>query len=214
MQSLTQDGWSEARSPRQSPPFSAFDETRHRNGAGRLERRSAPQNLEQHSSASRHSEGGTQLKFLVIIEKGPNNLSAYLPDLPGCVSAGRDREEVLRNIREADEGHLEVMREYRRCDACRQYLRPSKSRSQLESKWGRCYFFPLYWFQFICSPTAISIWSASDIAVGTSSPYSRMTSRWPSAASRMFRNTSSRSRPVLTQPGMGKRPKDCLVPSR
>lgn len=52
------------------------------------------------------------MKFLVIIEKGPNNLSAYLPDLPGCVSTGRDREEVLRNIREAVEGHLEVMREY------------------------------------------------------------------------------------------------------
>ncbi len=52
------------------------------------------------------------MKFLVIIEKGPNNLSAYLPDLPGCVSTRRDREEVLRNIREAVEGHLEVMREY------------------------------------------------------------------------------------------------------
>jgi predicted RNase H-like HicB family nuclease len=52
------------------------------------------------------------MKFLVIIEKGPNNLSAYLPDLPGCVTTGRDRAEVLRNIREAIEGHLEVMREY------------------------------------------------------------------------------------------------------
>jgi predicted RNase H-like HicB family nuclease len=52
------------------------------------------------------------MKYLVIIETGPNNLSAYLPDLPGCVSTGRNVDEVLRNIREAVEGHLEVMREY------------------------------------------------------------------------------------------------------
>jgi predicted RNase H-like HicB family nuclease len=52
------------------------------------------------------------MKYVVIIEKGPNNLSAYLPDLPGCVSTGQDIDEVLRNIREAVEGHIEVMREY------------------------------------------------------------------------------------------------------
>jgi predicted RNase H-like HicB family nuclease len=52
------------------------------------------------------------MKYLVIIEKGPDNLSAYVPDLPGCVSTGRTIDEVLRNIREAVQGHLEVMREY------------------------------------------------------------------------------------------------------
>ena len=52
------------------------------------------------------------MKYVVIIEKGPNDLSAYLPDIPGCVSTGRNLEEVLRNIREAVEGHSEVMREY------------------------------------------------------------------------------------------------------
>ncbi len=52
------------------------------------------------------------MKYLVIIEKGPNNLSAYVPDLPGCTSAGNTLEEVLAGIREAVEGHLEVMREY------------------------------------------------------------------------------------------------------
>jgi predicted RNase H-like HicB family nuclease len=50
------------------------------------------------------------MKYLVIVEKGPDSLSAYVPDLPGCVSTGRTIEEVLRNIREAVEGHLEVMR--------------------------------------------------------------------------------------------------------
>jgi predicted RNase H-like HicB family nuclease len=52
------------------------------------------------------------VKYAVIIEKGEGNLSAYVPDLPGCVSTGGTTEEVLRNIREAIEGHLQVMREY------------------------------------------------------------------------------------------------------
>ena len=52
------------------------------------------------------------MKYLVIIEKGPNNFSAYVPDLPGCTSAGKTLEESLAGIREAVEGHLEVMREY------------------------------------------------------------------------------------------------------
>jgi predicted RNase H-like HicB family nuclease len=52
------------------------------------------------------------MKYLVIVEKGPDDLSAYVPDLPGCVSTGRTIEEVLHNVREAVEGHLEVMREY------------------------------------------------------------------------------------------------------
>jgi len=52
------------------------------------------------------------MKYTVIIEPGPNNYSAYVPDLPGCVSTGESYEEVIRNIREAIEGHLQIMREY------------------------------------------------------------------------------------------------------
>ena len=52
------------------------------------------------------------MKYLVIIEKAENNYSAYVPDLPGCVSTGDTAEETLKNIREAIEGHLEVMHEY------------------------------------------------------------------------------------------------------
>lgn len=51
------------------------------------------------------------MKFLVIIEKGENNCSAYVPDLPGCVSAGDTVDETIKNIREAIESHLEMMRE-------------------------------------------------------------------------------------------------------
>lgn len=51
-------------------------------------------------------------EYAVIYEWAGNNYSAYVPDLPGCVSTGRTREEIERNIREAIEGHLQVMQEY------------------------------------------------------------------------------------------------------
>jgi predicted RNase H-like HicB family nuclease len=50
-------------------------------------------------------------KYAVIIEQGANNLSAYVPDLPGCITTGRTIEEIERNIREAMELHLEGLRE-------------------------------------------------------------------------------------------------------
>jgi predicted RNase H-like HicB family nuclease len=50
-------------------------------------------------------------KYAVVIESGPNNLSAYVPDLPGCISTGRTIEEIKRNIREAIELHLEGLAE-------------------------------------------------------------------------------------------------------
>ena len=51
------------------------------------------------------------MKYLIIIEQADGNLSAYVPDLPGCVTTGATREEVLRNMREAIEFHLQGMRE-------------------------------------------------------------------------------------------------------
>jgi predicted RNase H-like HicB family nuclease len=50
-------------------------------------------------------------KYAVIIEKGPHNYGAYVPDLPGCVAVGDTVEEVEKLIREAIEFHLEGMRE-------------------------------------------------------------------------------------------------------
>jgi predicted RNase H-like HicB family nuclease len=52
------------------------------------------------------------MKYLVVIERGPSNFSAYVPDLPGCTSAGNTLDDALAGIREAIEGHLEVMREF------------------------------------------------------------------------------------------------------
>jgi len=50
-------------------------------------------------------------KYAVIIEHGPNNLSAYVPDLPGCITTGKTREEIEQNIREAIELHIHGLRE-------------------------------------------------------------------------------------------------------
>lgn len=50
-------------------------------------------------------------KYAIVIEQGEENLSAYVPDLPGCITTGRSVEEIERNIREAIELHLEGLRE-------------------------------------------------------------------------------------------------------
>lgn len=48
-------------------------------------------------------------RLLVIVEEGPGNLSAYSPDLLGCVAVGDSREEVERNMYDALQGHLRWM---------------------------------------------------------------------------------------------------------
>ena len=50
-------------------------------------------------------------KYLVVIEPTQTGFSAYSPDLPGCVSTGRTREEVEQNMREAIAFHVEGLRE-------------------------------------------------------------------------------------------------------
>ena len=51
------------------------------------------------------------MRYAVVIEKAERNYSAYVPDLPGCVSVGDTMEEAKAEIREAIEFHLEWMRE-------------------------------------------------------------------------------------------------------
>ena len=43
------------------------------------------------------------MRYAVVIEKAETGYSAYVPDLPGCVSVGRTCEDMDRNIREAIE---------------------------------------------------------------------------------------------------------------
>jgi len=51
------------------------------------------------------------MECTAILERGPNNWSAYVPDLPGCVAAARTREETEQLIREAVIFHLDGLRE-------------------------------------------------------------------------------------------------------
>ena len=52
------------------------------------------------------------MQYAVVIEhQEGSNYSAYVPDLPGCVSTGDTLEEIERNIREAIKFHLQGMRE-------------------------------------------------------------------------------------------------------
>ncbi len=48
-------------------------------------------------------------KYLYIIEKGKRNYSAYVPDLPGCISTGKTIKKTEKMIMEAIDFHVEGM---------------------------------------------------------------------------------------------------------
>jgi len=50
-------------------------------------------------------------RYLIVIERMDGGYSSYSPDLPGCVSTGKSREEAERNMREAIEFHLDGLRQ-------------------------------------------------------------------------------------------------------
>lgn len=49
-------------------------------------------------------------KYIIIIEKTPNNYSAYCPDLPGCIATGATIEEIIQRMKKAVEFHLEGLK--------------------------------------------------------------------------------------------------------
>ena len=51
-------------------------------------------------------------QYLIVIESGARNYSAYAPDVPGCVATGRTVEECEREMREALVFHFEGLREF------------------------------------------------------------------------------------------------------
>lgn len=51
------------------------------------------------------------MRYIIIIEKGPTNFSAYAPDFPGCVAASDTEEETIALMRDALALHIEDMRE-------------------------------------------------------------------------------------------------------
>lgn len=51
------------------------------------------------------------MRYAIVIEPGPPNYSAFIPDLPGCVATGETLDQLKENLREAIEMHLEGLRE-------------------------------------------------------------------------------------------------------
>ncbi len=50
------------------------------------------------------------MKLKVVLEPSDEGgYTVYVPSLPGCVSEGEDKEDALRNIREAIELYLEPL---------------------------------------------------------------------------------------------------------
>ncbi|MDB4906229.1 MAG: uncharacterized protein JWO05_1013 [Gemmatimonadetes bacterium] len=49
--------------------------------------------------------------YLIVIEASGTGFSAYSPDISGCVSTGKSREELESQMREAIELHVDGLRE-------------------------------------------------------------------------------------------------------
>jgi len=53
------------------------------------------------------------MKFRILIEKDEDGVFvAECPSLPGCVSQGKTRSEVLENIQDAVKGYLESLKKH------------------------------------------------------------------------------------------------------
>jgi len=51
------------------------------------------------------------MNYRVIIEQDEDGiLVARVPDLPGCATEGKTREELMANVREAIEAYLEALK--------------------------------------------------------------------------------------------------------
>jgi predicted RNase H-like HicB family nuclease len=50
-------------------------------------------------------------EYYVIFEWAGNTYSAYVPDLPGCISTGKTLEETEINIKEAIELYIDTLKQ-------------------------------------------------------------------------------------------------------
>ena len=51
------------------------------------------------------------MHYVVVVEETHTGYSAYVPDLPGCISVGDSQDELEKNIHEAILFHIEGMKE-------------------------------------------------------------------------------------------------------
>lgn len=54
----------------------------------------------------------SQMKYAIIIEKGPKNYGAYAPDVPGCIATGSTPAIVQRRMTAAIKLHIASLREH------------------------------------------------------------------------------------------------------
>jgi len=53
------------------------------------------------------------LSYRVIIEKDEDGiLVAKVPDLPGCCTEGKNKKELMKNVKEAIQAYLEALKEH------------------------------------------------------------------------------------------------------
>ena len=50
-------------------------------------------------------------KYLVVFEKTKTGYSAYVPDLPGCIATGKNKNDVEKRIYDSITFHLEGLKE-------------------------------------------------------------------------------------------------------
>lgn len=51
------------------------------------------------------------MRYAIVIEGEPGSYSAYVPDLPGCVTTGETMDEVTHDMAEAIQMHIDGMKE-------------------------------------------------------------------------------------------------------
>ena len=52
------------------------------------------------------------MQYVIVIEQTTKGLSAYAPDLPGCVATGTTREAAAREMLSVITFHIENLREH------------------------------------------------------------------------------------------------------
>jgi predicted RNase H-like HicB family nuclease len=77
-------------------------------------RRIAAGHVQQYDEAGRLEVMTNKLTFTVFVENGERNISAYVPEFPGCVTTSGTVEETLASMRETISLHSWVMAEDRR----------------------------------------------------------------------------------------------------
>jgi predicted RNase H-like HicB family nuclease len=57
-----------------------------------------------------YTQSAEVMRYAVILEKAGGNFSAYVPDLPGCVTTGATVEVVQQEIRDTIRFHIEGLK--------------------------------------------------------------------------------------------------------